>query len=334
MAINVGEVETYGLMIKRVQGNSGRVARGMVKGWLKAHPNWEAADLRAAAALAVSQTVADYSDYTASLACDLYDSCMAQEGAKVAYAEPWTGNSDDQIAKAVRYQMQKALDGDIDAFLDAIDEMTQYYVRLAANNTTIQNVERDNNARIQGAMDSVQGNRRYGNLDMPTIYGKPGQVRRSQPRRRTNRAHIRRVGDIAYSRVPTGLETCSYCMMLASRGFVYHSAESAGHADHRGCDCMIVPGRYGMSTIDGIDLDAQYDCWRELEAIEAYAKKNPDGLDKAELEKRKKEIVGRYDKLTLATEAGEVRKHLSQGVVEWYEPRERMAKNYSPDNND
>lgn len=324
MAINVGEVEAYGIMTERLQREAGKKARNGVSRWLKSHQNWEAADLRAAAAEIVSEIVADYGGATASLACDLYDSCMVNEGVRVDSAEPWVGSQSAQVLKAVRYQLSKALDGDIEGFLDAIDEMAQYYVRLAANNTTIQNVERDNTSRIPGGMSSKQMNERMGRLDLPTSH----ETRRHESRRRSH-ASERRIGDVAYARVPTGLETCTYCMMLASRGFVYRSFESAGHADHRGCNCVIVPGRYMQSTIDGIDIDAQYDCWRELEALEAYAKKNPDEIDASELERRKQEIVDGYGGITLSTEPGEVRKHLSGGASMWYEPRERMAANYT-----
>ncbi|AEV52085.1 hypothetical protein [Rhodococcus phage RGL3] len=66
-----------------------------------------------------------------------------------------------------------------------------------------------------------------------------------------------------WARVPTGRETCGWCLMLVSRGPVYRSAESAGlrlgNSDavkafqgdldasefmdqwHSGCDCKIVP---------------------------------------------------------------------------------------------
>ena len=323
MAINVGEVEAYGIMIERMQRQAGTSARSAVKKWLKAYPSWESGDLRASAAAIVSQIVREYGDATSSLACDLYDSCMVSEGVRVESAEPWTGDSSDKVLKAVRYQLSNALDGDEAAFLDAIDSMAQYYVRLAANNTTMQNVERDNMSRVPGAMSSKQMNAAMGDLDMPTSY----ETRRHESRRRSPTS-ARKVGSIAFARVPTGAETCTYCMMLASRGFVYRSAESAGHADHRGCNCMIVPGRYMLSEIDGIDTKAQYDCWRELEALDAYAAKHPDEIDAAELERRKQEIVEGYDEITLSTEPGEIRKHASSGVAAWYLPRERMAKNY------
>lgn len=59
---------------------------------------------------------------------------------------------------------------------------------------------------------------------------------------------------IRYARVPVGIETCAFCIMLASRGFVYYSKESAsanGHV-HPNCDCKIVPGFEG-DVVEGYD---------------------------------------------------------------------------------
>ena len=36
-----------------------------------------------------------------------------------------------------------------------------------------------------------------------------------------------------FARVPSGSDTCPFCLMLASRGFVYRSERSAGAIDHR-----------------------------------------------------------------------------------------------------
>lgn len=46
-----------------------------------------------------------------------------------------------------------------------------------------------------------------------------------------------------YARVPSGNETCDFCIMLASRGPVYRSAKSAGAVDHfhSSCRCQVVP---------------------------------------------------------------------------------------------
>lgn len=48
-----------------------------------------------------------------------------------------------------------------------------------------------------------------------------------------------------WARVPTGAETCKFCMLLASRGGVYHSEQIAqfginGKGYHGSCDCVPV----------------------------------------------------------------------------------------------
>nr|WP_058270254.1 hypothetical protein [Olsenella massiliensis] len=47
-----------------------------------------------------------------------------------------------------------------------------------------------------------------------------------------------------FARVPTGAETCTFCLMLVGRGAVYHTRKTAGEFRHfhRRCDCKVVPG--------------------------------------------------------------------------------------------
>lgn len=73
-----------------------------------------------------------------------------------------------------------------------------------------------------------------------------------------------------FARVPTGAETCDFCIMLASRGFVYHSKKTAGEFDHyhANCDCRVVPGFDGETKVEGYDPDALY---------EKYAEKRNEG---------------------------------------------------------
>ena len=79
-----------------------------------------------------------------------------------------------------------------------------------------------------------------------------------------------------YARVPTGPETCAFCIMLASRGFVYHTEGTAGAVDHyhANCDCRIVCGwdtyasgvsrrRAADVEVEGYDMDALYDQYVE-----------------------------------------------------------------------
>lgn len=68
-----------------------------------------------------------------------------------------------------------------------------------------------------------------------------------------------------WARIPTGAETCQFCIMLASRGFVYHSEETASHA-HANCDCRIVPSwDKNNPAVQGYDPDLYYDMWKNPE---------------------------------------------------------------------
>ena len=77
--------------------------------------------------------------------------------------------------------------------------------------------------------------------------------------------------DLRYARVPSGRETCAFCFMLSSRGFVYRSEATAGsaHAYHRNCDCVIVPGFGGLPAdkqVEGYDPDSMLDRWHKCQA--------------------------------------------------------------------
>lgn len=63
----------------------------------------------------------------------------------------------------------------------------------------------------------------------------------------------------AYARVPTGSETCAFCLMLASRGFAYATAQGAGELSkfHGDCDCTIIASD-GVDP-EGYDPDALYE---------------------------------------------------------------------------
>ena len=85
-----------------------------------------------------------------------------------------------------------------------------------------------------------------------------------------------------FARVPTGRETCAFCLLLASRGWVYHTAETAGSQEnwHDFCDCMVVPEwQSGEIYIEGYDPDAMHA--RYLEARQIAGSGNTDEVLKA-----------------------------------------------------
>ena len=97
-----------------------------------------------------------------------------------------------------------------------------------------------------------------------------GDLTSAQVKRMANRTMTRNAerDGVRYARVPTGPETCGWCLMLASRGFVYASEATAGgdRQDHyhNDCDCKIMP-EFGDTEVEGYDPDALYDVY-----IEAY----------------------------------------------------------------
>lgn len=86
-----------------------------------------------------------------------------------------------------------------------------------------------------------------------------------------------------YARVPSGEKTCAFCMMLASRGFVYKNAETAGMTEdfHDKCDCQIVPefGK-GSARIPGYDPDAMQEKYQEARK-QAQAELRKAGINRA-----------------------------------------------------
>lgn len=107
----------------------------------------------------------------------------------------------------------------------------------------------------------------------PTAFAaRVSDIARDQVARRANQTMIRNAGRdrIRYARVPTGPEPCTYCAMLASRGFVYRTESSAAAATghfHHGCRCKVVPSTAG--SVEGYDPDEWADRWHAMEGVDA-----------------------------------------------------------------
>lgn len=86
-----------------------------------------------------------------------------------------------------------------------------------------------------------------------------------QSGRDTVRASAARHG-FAWARVPTGPKTCSFCLVMASRGAVYDSKQSAsqradGDRYHGDCDCQAIAIRDESDLPEGYDPDELYDVY-------------------------------------------------------------------------
>ncbi len=121
-----------------------------------------------------------------------------------------------------------------------------------------------------------------------------GEFARNDAFRSLNETIIANVGrdrdkGARFARVPTGFETCTFCLMLASRGAVYHTRKSAGEFKHfhRGCDCKVVPSFEHdpyAEVVEGVkprELQERYKVFKQIDLM-----KTLDDSNKKELKER------------------------------------------------
>lgn len=72
---------------------------------------------------------------------------------------------------------------------------------------------------------------------------------------------------VRFARVPSSADSCDFCIMLASRGFEYETAEAAGALKkfHANCGCMVVPDDGRPPA--GYDPDALYNVYLKREEL-------------------------------------------------------------------
>lgn len=123
-----------------------------------------------------------------------------------------------------------------------------------------------------------------------------GEYARNDALRSLNETIISNVGrdkdhGVRFARVPTGFETCTFCIMLASRGAVYHTRKSAGEFKHfhRHCDCKVVPGFEDdpdAELVEGVNPEELRERWWQLVKVDATA-----GLSAAEREELRRKVM-------------------------------------------
>lgn len=121
--------------------------------------------------------------------------------------------------------------------------------------------------------DQVEGSVRWAVGDL--FEGNPAEAQKKftgamqrhaqQPGRDTlfEGAHKR---GVTFARIPQG-DTCSWCLMLASRGFIYTTARNAGDGRvfHDWCDCLIVPAT-ATDLPPEYDPDKLYELYKDVHA--------------------------------------------------------------------
>lgn len=162
-----------------------------------------------------------------------------------------------------------------------------------------------------------------------------GEYARNDAFRSLNETIISNVGrdkdrGARFARVPTGFETCTFCIMLASRGAVYHTRKSAGEFRHfhRHCDCKVVPGFEDdpdAELVEGVRPEELRDLYVQLNEIDEDA-----GLSAKQKEALKRRVINlaavgsdpstgyRADNLDLsALVPGELKKMQKKNLLEW-----------------
>lgn len=102
-----------------------------------------------------------------------------------------------------------------------------------------------------------------------------------------NAKRDRRKG-VRFARVTSGRNTCAFCLMLAGRGAVYHTRETAGELNryHRHCSCKIVPSYSGDQyevLVEGHDPKDALKLWNACREIDSRGDLTEE--QKAELKK-------------------------------------------------
>lgn len=225
-------VVEYNRKIKRQGDAAEKYVDRLLRAFLQENPGATAGDARDFA-FELLQAAGDlYGNACSQAALDLQYEIADMFGAAPPSIGGWLYEPDaDSIARTAQKHAKALEDGDAEGFVRGISEGARYYAERGANSTMAQTARRQ-------ARESRGKGRRKGKA----AYG------------------------VRFARVPMGPTNCDLCIMLASRGFVYLSEESAGEFDqyHPHCDCRIVPS-YGDAILDGYDPEYYLDCYEHPE---------------------------------------------------------------------
>jgi hypothetical protein len=222
----------YNSAIKRQGDAAEKSVKTALKEYMRENPDATVEEIRD---FAIEMMVAAgdlYGNACSQAALELQEEIALEFATSPPDLSGWLYEPDtESIERTAHYQAGKLVDGDYDGFVNEISDAARYYAERGANATMAQT------ARKQASSKS----------------------------RKSRRGGASTHG-VLFARVPSGATTCPFCLMLASRGFVYLSKESAGEFDqyHRHCDCRIVPGYPGME-LEGYDPDKYYDMWKNAQ---------------------------------------------------------------------
>ena len=241
--------KAYNRAIKRQGDAAEKSVKAALEEYMRENPDSSVEEIREFA-IEIMQAAADlYGNACSQAALELQDEIAIEFGTKPPDIGSWLYEPDEEsISRTAHYQAGKLVEGDKAGFVKEIADAARYYAERGANSTMAQTARKQ--ASGKGGKSKRKGARTHG---------------------------------VLFARVPSGATTCPFCLMLASRGFVYLSKESAGELDqfHRHCDCRIVPGYPGME-LEGYDPDYYYDLWKASEQIEGMSHDDGTPLSRSE----------------------------------------------------
>lgn len=238
------------------------------------------ASSRDAAIDAIVSALDIYGENVAALACDFFDETMEITGYSGLSAQMPSGIfSREEIERIAHYQATKLTDGNSEGFVEQVSTDAANLVYQTNIRTML----------FQAGM-GVNGN----DVSLPSN-DQTAYVAHASPHADY---------EVRYQRIPQGIETCDFCLMLASRGAVYVSAETAqGHSEydpshvHRGCDCIVVAvpchsegGQLVADvTFEDYDTDQMYELWGEWKSVtKKYSGKGSGTVEMRERMKQEK----------------------------------------------
>lgn len=95
--------------------------------------------------------------------------------------------------------------------------------------------------------------------------------------RRVRRRNLPGANEAKWARVPVGDDACAFCLLLAGRGFVYESEDTAlftaeGDKYHDHCRCEAIASFSDTSGIEGFDPDKYFQWYEESRTFDAQGR--------------------------------------------------------------
>ena len=227
------QVRQYQQATRNLAENAGLALKRQLRAYLGENPGATVAEAREYAKEAAAGVVTEFSQASTVLAEELY----AAEFGSLPSGYIEAAVNADEVDAVVRYRVCDLVDGDVDGFVEGMGEWVAQASFNACNERTLQL------ARGKKSKAQMQRERRARRKSEHTTW---------------------------FARVPSGVNTCTWCAMLAGRGYVYWTEETAGEFSkwHDNCRCTVV-ATTKKGGIEGYDPSSWIYLSEVYEALDA-----------------------------------------------------------------